>query len=245
MATPPVRIRVIDLETTGTLATDHIVEIAAVDIVEGEIIPVGSHLIRPPVPIPPEASAIHHLVDEDVEWCDGIEDPLAYYMDVDGAAGVTSFAAHNMAFEANWIAQHVRQRSAICTLKCALHLWPNAPSHTNQTLRYFLRPKGLDPHLAAGAHRALPDAYVTALVLREMLALTSPEELVRLTGAPALLKRVPFGKHRGAAWQSVPSDYLRWIMRTTDLNEDVRHTAAHHIQLRESGRPQQQELQPL
>ena len=42
------RIRVIDLETTGLLPTDHIVEIAAIDVVGSEIVVVGSDLYRVP-----------------------------------------------------------------------------------------------------------------------------------------------------------------------------------------------------
>jgi DNA polymerase III epsilon subunit-like protein len=38
-----------------------VVEIAAVDLIGHEIVPIGSSLVRPPIPIPPQASAIHHI----------------------------------------------------------------------------------------------------------------------------------------------------------------------------------------
>ena len=55
----PTRIRIVDLETTGTTPNDAVVEIGAIDLVGGEIILIGSDLVRPPAPIPPQASAIH------------------------------------------------------------------------------------------------------------------------------------------------------------------------------------------
>ena len=55
----PTRFKIVDLETTGTTPNDAVVEIGAIDLVGGEIILIGSDLVRPPVPIPPQASAIH------------------------------------------------------------------------------------------------------------------------------------------------------------------------------------------
>ena len=86
---------------------------------------------------------------------------LPIYMDVDRAAGVDVFVAHKWAFEAQWLEEHLQGRPAICTYKAALRLWPEAPGYSNQVLRYWLRPKDLNPAVASGAHRALPDAYVT------------------------------------------------------------------------------------
>jgi DNA polymerase III epsilon subunit-like protein len=61
-------IRVIDIETTGIdPATDAIIEIASVDMVRGGgITNAMGTLVRPGKPIPPGASAIHHIIDEDL-----------------------------------------------------------------------------------------------------------------------------------------------------------------------------------
>ena len=113
-----------------------------------------------------------------------------------------------------------------------MRVWPDAPAHNNQALRYWLKPKGLSPLVASTAHRALPDAYVTAFILRELLELATVEELITLTNEPVLLLRVAFGKHRGAEWGDVPSDYLAWIVEKSDLNEDVKFTASYHLRQR-------------
>jgi DNA polymerase III epsilon subunit-like protein len=61
---PQGRVPRLDLETTGIAPEHKIVEIAAVDIVENDLVIVGSDLVRPSVPIPPEASAVHHILNE-------------------------------------------------------------------------------------------------------------------------------------------------------------------------------------
>jgi len=208
------------------------VEIGAVDLIGREIIPVGSDLVRPPIPIPPEASAIHQIADDDVSRCPRLEEVLHFYMDLDRAAKVDVFVAHKWAFEAQWLGECLQGRPAICTYKAALRLWPDAPGHSNQTLRYWLRPKGLCPVIASMPHRALPDAYVTAFLLREALELATVEELIAWTGEPALLPRITFGRYRGSNWDEIPADYLAWVADWSELGEDVNFTAQHHRRMR-------------
>ena len=120
--------RIVDLETTGTTPNDAVVEIGAVYLVGEEIIPVGSDLVRPPVPIPPQASAIHQITDDDVSGCSSLEEVLPFYMDADRAAEVDVFVAHSWAFEAQWLGEHLQGRPAICTYKATIRLWPEARS---------------------------------------------------------------------------------------------------------------------
>lgn len=60
-----------DLETTGVDVTkDHIVEISII-----KILPTGEEIektrrINPGIKIPPEATAVHHITDEDVVGTD-------------------------------------------------------------------------------------------------------------------------------------------------------------------------------
>ena len=80
----PTLFRITDLETSGTGPNDAVVEIGVVDLVGGEIVIVGSDLVRPPDAIPPQASAIHQITDNDVSWCPRLEEILPRYMDVGG-----------------------------------------------------------------------------------------------------------------------------------------------------------------
>ncbi len=77
-------------------------------------------------------------------------------------------------------------------------------------------------------HRALPDAYVTTFLPRELLERAAIEDLIRWTQEPLLLPGVSFGKHRGAAWGDLPLDYLEWIIDKSDLNDDIKYTASHY-----------------
>ena len=61
-------LRCIDIETTGTdPARDAIVEIASVDLQRDRTITnLQETLIRPSIPVPAVASAVHHLIDTDL-----------------------------------------------------------------------------------------------------------------------------------------------------------------------------------
>ena len=91
----PTRFRIVDLETTGTTPNDAVVEIAAVDLLGEQIIPVGSDLVRPPISIPPQASAVHHITDDDVSGSPTLEELLPFYMDENRAADVGVLASHH------------------------------------------------------------------------------------------------------------------------------------------------------
>ena len=98
----------------------------------------------------------------------------------------------------------------------------------NQVPWYWLEPEGLGSSLAAPPHRALPDTLVTAHILRELLRVTTLEEMIAWTAEPALLQRATFGKHRGLSWSDVPADYLTWVIEKSELGPDIKFTAEHH-----------------
>ena len=209
-------IYVVDVETTGLdPAVDRVVEIAILLVNEKQLRvmphPHINKLVDPQILIPATASAIHHIVEEDIVcgrpifFEDARETALA--CEADGV-----LAAHNAAFDSAFIPT---KNKWICTMRVAKHLWPDAPGYGNQVLRYWLE---LPVDSDCVPHRALGDAQVTAQLLRLQLALVdgSVDRLLELTETPALLKTVPFGKHKGEAWKDVPRDYLEWAV-TTDL----------------------------
>lgn len=233
-------IRTVDLETTGLEPTDKVVEIGAADLntdLADEIIFAGETFINPGIPIPPLLSAIHHIIDGDVAdalpWPNGAAGIFAGWGTGEAA---DAYAAHNAKFERQWITDDLTGgKPWICTYRCALRVWPELPGHSNQQLRYLLNPEGLDRDLARDTHRSFPDAYVTAFILRELLKHATVVQLIAWSGEPALLPRVQFGKHRGEKWETVPADYLQWILRQADMGEDLHHTARHHLELRKRG----------
>jgi exodeoxyribonuclease X len=217
-------LRVIDIETTGLAPPSEIIEIGRVDVVAGpdgwSIQPPQASLYLPLLGIPPETMAVHHITLAEVAAASVCtQDALRQAIWWGNPPDV--LVAHNCAFERSFISDTVTDRLPwICTLKCALRLWPDAPGHSNQILRYW-RQHVHDPSLAMPPHRAAPDAYVTAHLLRDMLAETTVEQLLLWTSEPKLLPRIPFGKYRGSRWSEVPADYLNWIIRQPDMDGDI------------------------
>jgi len=106
----------------------------------------------------------------------------------------------------------------IDTWKCALRLYPDAPRHTNQVLKYYL---GIsDNELHHPPHRALPDCYVTAEILKIMLEQKSVEDMIRVSNEPPYLTKIGFGKHAGEKFKDLPASYLDWLSKQ-DMDEGV------------------------
>jgi exodeoxyribonuclease X len=199
-------------------------------------------LCDPGHPIPPQAMAVHHITDQDVAGEPAPEVIVGRMME-DMSVGLDEevvWVAHNAAFDRQFLPGLPGEW--ICTWRCAMHIWPDAPSHSNQVLRYWLGvdgdpgfelPEGLAPH------RALYDIIVTEAILRRMLSEVVHKrlggdadsrarlvELIRLSTAPVMLTTMRFGKHRGQKFVDLPSDYLSWMLRQSDMDSDVRHTAS-------------------
>lgn len=220
-------IKVIDVETTGMPPDAAICEIGCCEVRTYEFDPpeVGdpwAMLANPGRPMPCEARAIHHIGDRDLADAPTVDEVLREL--VKGETDV--WCAHNAAFEQQFFTGNATPW--ICTLKVARRLWPECPSHSNQCLRYFLGLE-LDDADAMPPHRAGPDAFVTAHILRLALGLASVADMIKWTGEPSLLPRINFGKHRGKKWPEAPRDYLEWIVAKSDLDADVKFTAAHHL----------------
>lgn len=164
--------------------------------------------------------AVHHITMADVANAPVCTTDLLH-SDIMRGARPNALVAHNCAFERSFIPEEATDGLPwICTHKCALRLWPDAPGHSNQVLRYW-REHAHDPEFAMPPHRAAPDAFVTAHLLWDMLDIATVEQLIAWTEEPKLLLKVPFGKHRGALWADVPDDYLAWMTRHADMDADV------------------------
>jgi len=224
-------IRVIDIETTGIDPDgDAIVEIASVDVLRDHTISnQRATLVRPAIPVPAEASAVHHLIDEDLAGAPLFEDII------DQFKGADAYVAHNAEFEQAFLGDRLGDATWVCTYKCALRVWPDLVSHSNQVLRYHLglvNPFGID-RATLTPHRALSDVIVTAGIFVELLKRARWSELVRWSWEPPLLTVLTFGKHRGERFDAVPEDYLRWMAEgPNELREEVKFSARYWLEKR-------------
>lgn len=216
--------RIIDTETTGFEDTDKIVEIACIDWnhERGVIESIKQTFVNPGKKIPAIAMAVHHISDTMVADAPSWDEVQASY------GGADYYVAHNSRFDMRFTGDF--GRPWIDTYRCALVVWPDAPSHANQVLRYWL---GLEapPENAGHAHRALYDCYVTAQLFLKIVEHIGFEEIIDISSKPAQLRSFSFGKHKGESLSKVPTGYLQWLLGQ-DFDEDVKHTALTEIQRR-------------
>ena len=233
------RIRVVDLETTGSRPPAHdVCEIGWQDVVRSDDgrwavdDERGALFVNPGRRIPAVTMAVHHIVDSDVA-------DAPYWRDLAPvvlrpAGDVVALAAHRAAFEQRFCTPDLSGNARwICTWKCALRLWPGSPSFSNQVLRYWRMPEGLDRATGLPVHRAMPDAYVTAHHLRDMLNLSGIDQLLAWSDEPGLLPRVPAGPDRGRYWAELDGESLRRF--ASDRDEAVRYSAANELRTRGEG----------
>lgn len=221
--------RGVDFETTGIpkpLMGDQnpqrhgVLEVGWCDLVNGtEVLEPISHLTNPNRDSDIEALATHHIMARDVA---GAPSPDRIFLKLTQERP-DFFFAHNADFERIFFTGG--ETPWLCTFKGAVRVWPDAPAHNLQVLRYYL---ALDDEpdfvreLAARPHRAPDDAYVSAFVLRRLLAKTTLETLQRWANGPALLSRMTFGKYYGEFWKDVAAKdrkYLSWIANDSDFDD--------------------------
>lgn len=222
-------IRVLDFETTGMEPPAQVCEVGICDLTQmadlsWDIGEPDSWLCGGIDEMPPEVRAVHHISFVDVEHAPPFDRSRIF----DGSPTPIALAAHNYDFEAKFLGEH--GLTSICTYKAALRVWPEAPSHSNGVLRYWLEDQGLislDHATAMPPHRAGPDAYVTAHILRAILAtgVVTGRELAQWTREPPLLPRCTIGKFRGKPWAEVETGFLDWMTRQADMDDGLKWNA--------------------
>lgn len=236
-------VRVIDMEATGLQRDAKICEVGHYDL-DTETMTIGNgktYLCRVDS-MPPDTRAVHHIRAADTaawppydRWC--VYEEAA-------RAGVAAFAAHTCDFEERFMLGSI---PIVCTYKAALRVWPEAPAHGVFALLYWLEDQGLvsyDRVLAHPPHRAAPDAYATAHLLRRIYELGfTGKDLRQWTCEPRMLPRCPIGSWRGHPWADCDWGFLQWISnkRGTDMDPDIIWNAEREMDRREADQRDQQE----
>lgn len=224
-------ITVVDTETTGLdPSADRVVELAAVRLesIDGPLKwAVGeptSSFVNPRKPIPPDLTAVHHIIDADVADAPDLGEAIDRVLTPFWRECVDVVAAHNARFDRDFLPP-LKDKRWLDTYRCALHVWPDAPSFKNAALYYWRGFPRIEP---VEAHRAGYDTLLTAHVLQALLAERAVDELLKLSTKTVLLKKVGFGKHFGELWTDVPDSYLDWGAKQ-DFDPDVRFTIRKEI----------------
>lgn len=226
-------IRVVDFETTGIEPPAEVCEVGICDLhLEARQIEEPRSWLCGVATMPPDVRAIHHIAL--AECADKSPFDSSSFLTPDIAA----MAAHNAAFETKFFSPTV---PIICTYKAALRVWPNAPGHSNGVLRYWLEDQGLidpDHETTQPAHRAGPDAYVTAHILSALFnAGATGRDMVTWTKEPPLMPTCPIGKFRGKPWSEVEAGFLGWMLRQETMEDDLKWNARQEIARRQGATP--------
>lgn len=205
----PMRPIFYDTETTGIRAEkDFIIEIAAYDPFLNATF---EKFVKPGCPIPPEATAIHHITNEMVANAPPFSEICEEFMSF-CQGDVVLIAHNNDGFDYHFLkAEFGRSGKAIPpwkfldSLKWARRYRRDLPRHTLQFLREIY---GIP---ANNAHRALDDVVVLHQIFSYMTDDLSIDEIFGLLNTPRELQHMPFGKHQGTPLKQLPKDYVKWL----------------------------------
>ena len=150
---------VIDTETTGLHPQDcRVIQIGALKCKQNHIIDTFEALINPLCPIPPTATAIHHITNDMVANAPEIKVILPVFCDF---IKNTVLVGHNVQFDLYCIAHELElcnmkpiTNKAIDTLQLSRWAYPTAPKHT---LQYLAQAMHIE---VKNAHQAFDDARV-------------------------------------------------------------------------------------
>jgi exodeoxyribonuclease X len=224
-------IRVIDFETTGMEPPAEVCEVGLCDLdLDTRRVCAPDWWFCGVKEMPPEVRAVHHISLAECENAPPFDASRMF------AEPCDAIAAHNADFETKFFTSPV---PVICTYKAALRVWPEAPSHSNGALRYWLEDQGkIAPkhELTQPAHRAAPDAYTTAHILLALFdAGHTGREMIAWTKEPRLLPRCPLGKFRDKPWSEVEAGFLGWMLRQPTMEADLKWNAEREIARRAEG----------
>ncbi len=224
------RILYLDTETTGVdTETAHICEIAfLLTTYEGfkrdpqKDVRI-QELILPPEPVPPEASAVHHITNSMLAGKPAIEDISEEISEIVSKADY--FSAHNLPYDLAILRRQlpdifgkIEEGMKLDSLRLARHVWPSIPSHSLQTLRYRFN---LDADISGDAHRAMFDTELVRSLIEYILRMELVTEdswagLVNYAQSALEVLIFSFGKYRGKLVEDITAqdtDYIKWLLR--------------------------------
>lgn len=169
-------------------------------------------------PISFAAMAVHHILEADIQG-------QPHYSTFRLPAETTYIIGHNIDYDIRALEKCGVDSSnikAICTLALARRVWPDAEAHNISALIYMIT-KGSDKarDMIRKAHRADMDIILTANILMHIvhhLKINSLEALYAASEEARIPRTINFGKHKGTAISELPSDYVQWLLRQTDLD---------------------------
>jgi len=187
-------------------------------------------LYKPPIPIPPEASAVTHITNKHVINKPAFKDSPEYKKIKSLLEDENSvMVAHNNKFDFEILKnEDIIPANTICTLRVARALDKNnvIPQYRLQFLRYYL-----DIEIEATAHDALGDVLVLEKLFERLLdkimkedgvnEVEALEKMIEISSRPSLMNMFNFGKYNGKTVEEVSKidrGYLDWMLNQKEQN---------------------------
>ena len=229
-----------DTETTGNTEKDYLCQIAYKTDKES-----FAGLYKPPLKVPPEASAVHHITNK------MLEDKPVFSQSADFKKikdlledKNTVVIAHNAPFDLMIVKKEgIIPANFICTLRLARHLDPEGKieRYNLQYLRYLL-----EIEIDATAHDALGDVLVLEKLYERLKNKIIEQEkigedeaikkMIEISSHPSLFKYINFGKHNGKELKEIARmdpGYLEWLLaqkvESDQIDEDWIYTLKHYL----------------
>jgi DNA polymerase III epsilon subunit-like protein len=222
-----------DFETTG-FKSNHAVELAAVIYTpNGETFTYHSRC-KPSSPIEDGACGVHGISNQMVanERSD-TEVTTEFWKDINDlhnpAQGPLVLGGHNSGFDLRVLKKYVvvpENTPVLCTMKLGRLYSPEAENHKLTTLHAHLGCTG-----NYQAHAALDDCWMSFDILKHYMDTLGLGylDLARGQSKPVTLKIVPFGKHKGESFTTVPTSYMNYMLGMSDLDADVAYNFRQEI----------------
>lgn len=189
-------------------------------------------LYKPPIPIPPEASAITHITNKHVVNKPTFKESSDYKKIKSLLEDKNSvMVAHNNKFDFEILRnEDITAANTICTLRVARALDKNnvIPQYRLQYLRYYL-----DIDIEAEAHDALGDVLVLEKLYERLLDKIMKEDgvdeqkaiekMIEISSRPSLMNMFNFGKYNGKTVEEVAQidrGYLDWMLNQKEQNPE-------------------------
>jgi len=237
------RIYFFDTETTGNQSDDRLCQLAIKE--ESVAEPLLNELYRPLKPIPPEASAVHHITNKHVaDKTTFVASPRYSEIKALFESPDTIVVAHNAPFDVGMLeAEGILPTHVIDTLRVARHLDVKR-EHAMYKLQYLRY--ALDFELDVPAHDALADVITLEALFEHLLQKAMTERsldrqaaltlLQELSDTPLLISEFNFGKYKGVSIAEIAAtapDYLLWLLSEKEKNpageEDWLYTLRHYL----------------
>ena len=229
-----------DTETTGNTEKDFLCQIAYKTDSENLV-----GLYKPPIKVPAEASAVHHITNKILEDKPAFKESNDFLKIKELFENKDSVVvAHNAPFDLMIIKKEgIVPVNFICTLRLARYLDPDEKieKYNLQYLRYFL-----DIEIDATAHDALGDVLVLEklygrlkkkIIEQENInEIEAVKKMIEISSHPSLFKSIKFGKYNGKKIDEIIKDdrgYLEWLLaqkiESDQIDEDWIYTLKHYL----------------